>query len=73
MRRVGTLKIKYEARTQIFGEPIYIGAYEYRRDAIAAEQVALTIRRALERAMAIRRHKEQSISFQNLNQSEQAA
>jgi hypothetical protein len=58
---------------QILGEPIYLGSYQYRREAIAAEEVALTIRKALERAATIKRHKEQSLSFQKLNQSEQAA
>jgi len=46
---------------QILGEPIFLGSYEYRRQALDAESVALTIRRALERVMAIRRAKEISV------------
>jgi hypothetical protein len=73
MTRCGTYKIRFEARVQILGEPIFLGSYEYRREAIAAEEVALTIRKALERAATIKRHKDQSLSFQTLDQSEQAA
>jgi hypothetical protein len=59
---------------QILGEPIYLGSFQYRRDAIAAEQTALTIRKALERAQSVKRLKSKQISFTiNDNQSEQAA
>jgi hypothetical protein len=71
MKRLGTFKIRFEARMQILGEPIFLGSYEYRREAIAAEQVALTIRKALERAMVIRRAKEMSVNA--INQTQEAA
>jgi hypothetical protein len=60
---------------QILGVPVFLGNFEYRREAIAAEQTALTIRKTLERAMAIKPAKEQSkqISFNIENQSEEQA
>jgi hypothetical protein len=75
LKRVGTFKVRFEARMQILGEPIYLGSYQYRREAIAAESVALVIRKALDRAQTVKRAKEQSLSVSNLNQnqSEQAA
>jgi hypothetical protein len=75
VRRVGIHKVRYEAHMQILGTPVYLGSYEYRREAIAAEEVALTIRKALERATTIKRHKEQSKQIEfivNETQSEAA-
>jgi hypothetical protein len=72
MKRCGTYKIRYESTVQILGQRIFLGSYQYRREAIAAEEVALTIRRALDRSQIVKRAKEQSqqISFSN---NEQAA
>jgi hypothetical protein len=71
MKRVGIHKVRYEATMQILGTPVYLGSYQYRREAIAAEEVALTIRKALEPAQTIKRHKEQQITF-NINENQSA-
>jgi hypothetical protein len=75
-RRVGIHKVRWEATAQILGVSVYIGSYEFRRQALDAEQVALTIRKTLDRAMAVKRHKEKSskqIEFTIETKSEEAA
>lgn len=59
MRRLGKEGdvIRFEARVQILGERIFLGSYQYRREALAAESVAATIRKALDRAETVKKFK----------------
>jgi hypothetical protein len=63
----------YEVRVSILGQPILIGYFPFRSQATQAEEIALKIRKALERSEVIRKDQSKQISFSNLNQSEQAA
>ena len=62
MKRFGTFKIRYESVVQIQGQRIFLGSFEFRRDATTAEETAATIRRALGRSQTIQKAKELSVN-----------
>ena len=55
MNRTDYGSMRYEARVVVQGQRILLGYFERRYDAILAEQVARTIRKALDRAAVIKR------------------
>jgi hypothetical protein len=62
---------KWESSVQICGVRVYLGAFEYRSDAVKAEAIAIKIRDAISTATLIRKKQSKDISFPN--PSEQAA
>jgi hypothetical protein len=60
---------KWESSVQICGVRVYLGSFEYRSDAVKAEQIAIKIRDAISRAAVIKRKQVRDLSF-HLNQSE---
>ena len=72
-RRTNYGEKRYEVRVSILGQRVLLGYFQYRSQAAQAEEIALTIRKALERANVIKRKESKEISFSNLNQTEQAA
>jgi hypothetical protein len=60
MRRTDYGERRYEARVMIQGHKILLGYYEKRYDAILAMQTAVTVRKALECAAAIKRKQQEA-------------